>query len=471
MYSNKKNSILKHWDFIILDLFVLQISFVLAYMIRHGVFLQYNNMIYVHIAVVIVMVDFLVVVFLETYKDIVKRGYLKELKAIVIHVSSLMLMLFAYMFITKTAAEYSRTVFLLMWLIAIVLMWLSHLVLKHIVRRILKNKIDFRTVVLITSGKSADESIDAVRKITYRDYRVIAVAFLDESFEVGERYGITALGSKCNLLEYLQKNVVDEVFINLPNEIPLPSEIIQGCVDMGITLHLALSKLSNISGDKVIEEFAGYTVMTSGVRIARPRQVAMKRLMDIAGGLVGLLITAVLFIFVAPLIFIKSPGPVFFSQYRVGKNGRLFKIYKFRSMYMDAEERKKELMKQNEMNGLMFKIKDDPRIIKGIGHFIRKTSIDEFPQFWNVLKGEMSLVGTRPPTVDEYEHYDLHHKKRLSTKPGITGMWQVSGRSNVLNFEDVVKMDIKYIEQWSIGLDIKILFQTVGAVLGSKGAS
>jgi lipopolysaccharide/colanic/teichoic acid biosynthesis glycosyltransferase len=119
----------------------------------------------------------------------------------------------------------------------------------------------------------------------------------------------------------------------------------------------------------------------------------------------------------------------------------------------------------------MFKIKDDPRIIKGIGHFIRKTSIDEFPQFWNVLKGEMSLVGTRPPTVDEYEHYDLHHKKRLSTKPGITGMWQVSGRSNVLNFEDVVKMDIKYIEQWSIGLDIKILFQTVGAVLGSKGAS
>ena len=195
----------------------------------------------------------------------------------------------------------------------------------------------------------------------------------------------------------------------------------------------------------------------------------VKRLMDIAGGLVGCIFTGIIFLFVAPMIYISSPGPIFFSQIRVGKNGKKFKMYKFRSMYMDAEERKKELMAQNQMDGLMFKMKDDPRITK-VGKFIRKTSIDEFPQFFNVLKGDMSLVGTRPPTLDEFMQYEEHHKRRLSLKPGITGMWQVSGRSEIQNFEDVVKLDLEYIDNWSIWLDIKILLQTVLVVLMHRGA-
>ena len=171
---------------------------------------------------------------------------------------------------------------------------------------------------------------------------------------------------------------------------------------------------------------------------------------------------------------IKSPGPIFFSQVRVGKNGKKFKLYKFRSMYMDAEKRKKELMEQNRVKGgMMFKIDNDPRIIggeKGIGGIIRKYSIDEFPQFWNVLKGDMSLVGTRPPTVDEWEKYDLRHRVRLATKPGITGMWQVSGRSDITDFEEVVRLDREYIVGWSLGLDVKILVKTVGVVVFRKGA-
>ena len=194
--------------------------------------------------------------------------------------------------------------------------------------------------------------------------------------------------------------------------------------------------------------------------------------------LVGCILTGIIFLFVAPAIYIKSPGPIFFSQYRVGKNGRKFKIYKFRSMYMDAEERKKELMKQNRVSdGLMFKMENDPRVIgsekgpgKGIGNFIRKTSLDEFPQFFNVLKGDMSLIGTRPPTVDEWEKYELHHRARLEIKPGLTGMWQVSGRSEITDFEEVVKLDTKYISEWSFMLDIKILFKTVLIVLGQKGS-
>ena len=174
---------------------------------------------------------------------------------------------------------------------------------------------------------------------------------------------------------------------------------------------------------------------------------------------------------VAPCIFVKSPGPIFFSQIRVGKNGRKFKIYKFRSMYMDAEERKKELMAQNNIkDGMMFKMDNDPRFIKGIGNFIRDFSLDEFPQFWNVLKGDMSLVGTRPPTVDEWEKYDLHHRARLAIKPGITGMWQISGRSDITDFEEVVRLDTEYIKNWDLGLDIKILLKTVLVVIGKDGA-
>lgn len=182
------------------------------------------------------------------------------------------------------------------------------------------------------------------------------------------------------------------------------------------------------------------------------------------------------------MIYISSPGPIFFAQERIGRNGRKFKMYKFRSMYMDAEERKKELMAQNKISdGLMFKMDFDPRIIgnkilpdgtrkTGIGQFIRKTSLDEFPQFINILLGDMSLVGTRPPTVDEWELYEPHHRARMSFRPGLTGMWQVSGRSNITDFEEVVKLDTQYISEWSLRLDVKILWQTVWSVFKSDGA-
>ncbi len=200
--------------------------------------------------------------------------------------------------------------------------------------------------------------------------------------------------------------------------------------------------------------------------------------MDIAIALVGLVITAILFIFVAPAIYISDPGPIFFSQVRVGKNGRLFKMYKFRSMYQDAEKRKAELMAQNEMSGQMFKMTNDPRIIgsgpdgtrQGLGHFLRSTSFDEFPQFWNVLKRELQLCGSRPATPKEFEKYNLHHYARTAINPGMTGLWQVSGRSDITDFEEVVRLDTEYIQNWSIWLDIKIIFRTILVVFGRKGS-
>lgn len=205
--------------------------------------------------------------------------------------------------------------------------------------------------------------------------------------------------------------------------------------------------------------------------------------MDIVGGLIGCICTGILFVFVAPAIYFSSPGPIFFSQTRIGQNGKPFRMYKFRSMYMDAEAKKQELMGQNKIkDNRMFKLDFDPRVIgnkilpdgtkkTGIGEFIRKTSIDEFPQFWNVLNGTMSLVGTRPVLPEEFSAYEMRHRMRIAVKPGITGMWQVSGRNDIIDFEEVVRLDTEYITNWSLGLDIKILLKTVKVVLKRSGAA
>ena len=269
------------------------------------------------------------------------------------------------------------------------------------------------------------------------------------------------------------------MLIVLPEGREIPQKVFDAFVEMGLTIHVKIADVNEMQGkNQTVERMGNYTVITTCINMASAGELVLKRIMDICGGLAGCVLTGIIFLFVAPAIYIKSPGPIFFSQYRVGKNGRKFKIYKFRSMYMDAEERKKELMKQNRVSdGLMFKMENDPRVIgsekgpgKGIGNFIRKTSLDESPQFFNVLKGDMSLVGTRPPTVDEWEKYELHHRARLAIKPGLTGMWQVSGRSDITDFEEVVKLDTKYISEWSFMLDIRILFKTVLIVLGQKGS-
>ena len=210
--------------------------------------------------------------------------------------------------------------------------------------------------------------------------------------------------------------------------------------------------------------------------------VVIKRLLDIIGGLIGCLFALLFTCIFGPIIYLSSPGPIFFSQVRVGKGGKKFRIYKFRSMVLGAEKARSELLDQNRFDdGMMFKMEEDPRVIgsrilpdgtyrKGVGNFLRDHSIDEFPQFFNVLKGDMSLVGTRPPTVDEWEKYQLHHRARLSIKPGITGMWQVSGRSNITDFEEVVRLDTEYINNWTLGLDFRILLRTVRIVLSREGS-
>ena len=194
----------------------------------------------------------------------------------------------------------------------------------------------------------------------------------------------------------------------------------------------------------------------------------IKRTIDIVCSFVGILVLSPLFIVIAIIIKLTSKGPVFFSQKRVGKHGREFDMYKFRSMVVNAEELKEKLAAQNEMSGPMFKMKDDPRVTK-VGKFIRKTSIDELPQLWNILKGDMSLVGPRPSLPKEVAQFEDWMYKRLEVKPGLTCYWQVSGRNNI-DFEDWMKLDVKYVKERNLWIDIKLIFKTVGVLFGDKNA-
>lgn len=223
-------------------------------------------------------------------------------------------------------------------------------------------------------------------------------------------------------------------------------------------VNLAKNDSTNAPRKEIINNFEKGTIYT-----------VSKRALDIIGALVGLLILSILFLLVAFLIKLEDPkGPLFFSQKRVGKDGKEFKMYKFRSMVTDAEARLGELLKHNEVEGAMFKMKNDPRITK-IGKFIRKTSIDELPQLINVLKGDMSLVGPRPPLPREIQEYTKYHMQRLLVTPGCTGVWQASARNSV-GFEEMVDMDIYYIRNRSFWFDLKIIFKTVLVLFGSKNA-
>lgn len=470
MYKKVKSSWSKHLDFTLCDLISLQIAFSLAYISRHGIDeLPYSVPLYQQMAILLVLIDIFVVFFFESYKGILRRGDLVEFKCVIKHVTAVVVIDILYLFLMQESEAFSRSVFLQLWAIGIVLLYAERSLLKKYLKKRKRKESKLRSVIVITASEIAEKTLATIKEQQYGGFTLTGVVLLDQN-QTGETIeDIPVIANRDDLLDYIKGHVVDEVFINLPKSIKLPDTLLNGCIDMGVTVHLKLYKFADILSNQSVENFAGYTVLSSCIKMATPRQLFLKRAMDIAGGLIGCLITLVATIFVAPAILIQSPGPVFFSQTRVGKNGRKFKIYKFRSMYTDAEERKKELMEQNKMNGLMFKMDNDPRIFP-FGHFIRKTSIDELPQFWNVLKGDMSLVGTRPPTVDEYEQYEYHHHVRLASKPGLTGLWQVSGRSDITDFEEVVALDTRYITEWNLGMDIKIIFKTIQVVFAGRGS-
>lgn len=469
MYKTYKSGISKHFDFMILDAICVELAYILAFVIRHGTN-PFTNSSYRNVGLFLILLEILCCIFLESHKDILKRGYFREFREVLKKNTVMLLIFFGYAFILHSGNIFSRITFFLTWALANLLMYGAHLLWKRYIRFYMRCNRKARQVVLVSRRKTVKETLQKLQLDEVCNYMVVGLILDGEGVKEKSINGVPVLGCLGIAMDKIRSMVVDEVLIDLPASADEETKrIVEQCYDRGITTHIYIHPMGHVGGMKVVERMGSCTVVTNSIKVASMKNVLAKRFMDIAGGIVGVLIMAISMILVVPGIMIQSPGPIFFVQERVGKNGRRFKLYKFRSMCVDAELQKKSLLAQNEMEGFMFKMKEDPRVF-GFGKFMRKTSIDELPQFINVLKGDMSLVGTRPPTVEEYQQYEARHMKRLASKPGLTGLWQVSGRSAVTDFEQVVELDAKYIEESNIGLDIKIILKTIWVVLTGKGS-
>lgn len=411
--------------------------------------------------------------------------------------TTLTYMLFAVLLLLfKNPMIESRYLFIGSYFIFVIFSGIFRYVLKRILTNNFSHTKHATMVGVLTTHSRADEFIERLKTDWTKSIKGVAIiekeddldpanynrshaeASSDVSTAVKEKTksikGFEVIENIQEFLGWVRLSSIDEVYINLPISGKKIDDLVEELEDMGITVHINLPSLENFAKESKFdnvhcEMVADYPMVSFAAAVQNPRQMTVKRIIDVMGAIAGLVFSIPVILITAVPLLIETPGPLFFKQQRVGRNGRVFNMYKLRSMYTDAEERKKEFEKNNTMNGLMFKMENDPRITK-VGKFIRKYSIDELPQFFNVLKGDMSLVGTRPPTLDEFTKYSSHHKRRLSMRPGITGMWQVSGRSDIHDFEEVVKLDCEYIDNWSILTDIKILFKTVSVVFTGKGA-
>ena len=468
MYKKERRSWMKHLDFTLLDILLVQLAFLVSYALRFELRWAYGEELYRHLAIVTVLIQVCIIFFTEPYKSILRRDKVQEFKAVVAQCTMAFLGIILFLYATKQSVAYSRQMLFTFWGLSMISCYLGHISLKIVVRnRIMEDK-NRSVMLLVTTNDRVESCIIDFEHTLYRNYVIKGIVVTDVPRQGDVIRQVPVVANSDNFIEYIRTNVVDEVFIN-GDSISSSEALAEELLEMGVIVHFNLVHESKLMPNKMVEKCGPYLVLTSSMCIASPRQLLIKRCMDIVGSLIGLIFAGIAFIIFAPIIKKQSPGPIFFSQIRVGKNGRRFKIYKFRSMYADAEERKKELMEQNQMQGFMFKMEDDPRIFP-IGKFMRKFSIDELPQFFNVLRGDMSLVGTRPPTLDEFEQYETHHRARLGNKPGLTGMWQVSGRSKITDFEEVVSLDTAYISNWNLAMDVRILVKTVKVVLLGRGA-
>ena len=470
MYENKKTfeSILV----LIVDLCSLIISMGLAFWLRYGIFYgRFEHGDQIWLLVFAVALYGLMFVLMDFSHHFFRRGMFDEFVSVVKSEVIFSAVLILALFVMHRSADLSRLVFGYQIVINTVVMYAARVIFKQYMVKVYRNSRHSNRLLVVTSSDQAENVLENLKE--YNEWnRTIAGLVLTDTAQVSEINEIPVVAHSEDFLNYVIRNDVDEVFIidDKMMRTPLMDEWVRELEQMGIIVDVNIDAFDlSISGKKTLNRVGKYAVVSFARNLFSTRQMIAKRALDIVGSLVGMVILGIATIFVAPAIKLDSPGPVFFGQTRVGKNGRKFTFDKFRSMYKDAEARKKELMASNEVKGLMFKMEDDPRITK-VGKFIRKTSIDELPQFWNVLRGDMSLVGTRPPTVDEFEHYEAKHKCRLSMTPGLTGLWQISGRSDIKDFDEVVRLDMQYIDNWSILKDIKILILTVKVVLTGRGS-
>ena len=480
------------------NLFSIIISFLIAYLSRFG--WDPSDVAFRHLkdstVFLYLLLSFLIVFTFYRYNPITaKRGILRHIKAAFLTNIFMAIIFSTIVYTTHISDSIPRlffgTFFSINFSISFSCLFLIHLIKRQYLEHHTKK------TLIITDSNSLEKAVYNIQKLNSEDCEIIGVSSLSNKQE-GRFYKVKIHSLEKNsntkkamenhqqetnplahielkelslsILNYAKRHQVDLVIFSVNHIARKKIEhLIEAFSEMGIDSLITIDSFAIETLETKLEDFGTTNVIRLSPRLFTDGELLLKRLMDIAGALVGCFICILFGIIVAPLIFLEDPGPIIFKQKRVGRNGKFFYIYKFRSMYQDAEAKLQTLKDQNEMQGFMFKMKNDPRITK-IGKILRKTSIDELPQFFNVLEGSMSLIGTRPPTVDEYNQYSAHHKRRISIKPGITGLWQVSGRSEITDFEEIVRLDCFYIDHWSITGDIKILLKTFAAVFTGKGS-
>ena len=412
MYRKDSERWLKHIDFIVLDMICLQLAYVLAYAISGYGFNPYAIIIYRNMAVFLELADLIVIFAYGTMKSVLKRGYYRDFVVTVKHSVMVGALAVLYLFMLQQGQKFSRLALILTIVIYLLLTYLVRELWKKFLRKKMEDGGE-RKLLIITSEDAAEQVVVNMKENNYARYTLAGVAVIDADWTGKKVHGVPVVANEETAAMYVCQEWIDEVLIVISEVLPYPSELIEQLTETGVTIHLNLAKITNVPGKKqFVEKVGNYTVLTTSINYASSKQLMLKRLMDIAGGLVGCILTGIICVFVGPAIYIASPGPIFFAQERVGKNGKKFKMYKFRSMYMDAEERKAELMKDNKLgDGKMFKLDFDPRVIgnkilpdgthkTGIGDFIRRTSLDEFPQFFNVLKGDSGIIGTTKKNLE-----------------------------------------------------------------------
>ncbi len=495
MYKRRLRGWSQHIDFMLLDILCAILSLFVAFLLikKDGVL---SSRFFWRMVVETSLVNLVVMIVLDTYHSVLHHSPWDEMVKLLAQTGYLIIILLVFELLNQSNdPDLSKIA-----LIAVPLYVLTCFIVRQVYKNFLKKKhhiFNKHSMLIALESSQIPTVIPRILRSNYGSYRFSGIAIMGEDpsedearkalrelrEEFPEVETIPIVATTDTLIQYLTNNWVDEVYLDVPPKTDLPVDLINRLMCMGITIHTALTHLDDIeSRHKNVEWICGHLTITTSLGYITGRDLLLKRLMDIAGGLLGSLATLLLIPPVGLAIFLSDPGPIFFAQTRIGENGKKFQMYKFRSMYKNAEERKKQLAQETgQEDQLMFKMEHDPRIIgqkqrpdgtwkKGIGGWIRDLSIDEFPQFFNVLKGDMSLVGTRPPTVDEWHRYEPFHRARMSTRPGITGLWQVSGRSGIRDFDTVVRLDREYIENWSLKQDIHILFKTVYVVLLRRGA-
>ena len=471
MYRRSLEGWMKHWDFILLDTLCLQIAYLLAYAYRFG----YNRFVYRHedyrdVGLLLVLFSCFIAVFFNTMHSVVRRGVMEEIRMTLVQCLLVFSAVALFLFTTKDSETVSRIVLYITMGVYFVVGFVIRVFYKEF---LIKNKLARKTreMLLVSDKDSAESTINRINSHPEDSINIKGLILVDgdPDTEGTTVAGIPVVAAMEGAADYILNEWIEEVYIAVSRYDNISEQLIHNCEEMAVTVHQCLFPKIDTQGRQLTQRIAKEPVLTYTVRIVKPWQMFVKRLIDIVAGFFMSILALLVLVFVTPFFTKESPGPVLLRHERIGRNGKKFTMYTIRIMYLDAEKRLNDWKEKHGDEKLT--VANDPRIIgnretedgykTGIGAFIRRWSLQVLPKGFNILSGQMSLVGTRAPSVKEWEEYEFHHRARLACKPGIIGLWHTSSRSSEMNFEEATKLDTEYITNWSLGLDFRIMLKAL----------